>query len=377
MNLDEIFILPSGDDEETDFEKNLSGGMFLNIMENLVFKLKPELAELAKKLPRNAKYLSPEIQNELIDIMAQMVRDVHTSKIKAAEFFTIMVDGTTDKSQEEIQALVVRYLDAVTQEIEERALNVDGTQRSAKDIFEFVRETLVDDCGIGFDGLVSQAYDGASVMSGDKGGLQALVNKHCNRTVPYIHCFCHRLHLVVIDVMKNIDEINEYFSTITGLYNFFKLGAVKEQYGGESLKRLLDTRWSGHHESCKKVNENYSEVQQTLSSASRNPKLDSTEKATALGLRLQTLSDDFLFLGHFVQDVLQKCDIANKCLQSSKENLATAMLTISSVRESLEQKRTEYTDKRIVEIIEKKRETGNFDYIHIIAFEIVLHEIVK
>ena len=68
-----------------------------------------------------------------------------------------------------------------------------------------------------------------------------MVNKHCNRTVPYIHCFCHRLHLVVIDVMKNIDEINEYFSTITGLYNFFKLGAVKEQYGGESLKRLLDT----------------------------------------------------------------------------------------------------------------------------------------
>ena len=125
------------------------------------------------------------------------------------------------------------------------------------------------------------------------------------------------------------------------------------------------------------MNENYSEVQQTLSSASRNPKLDSTEKATALGLRLQTLSDDFLFLGHFVQDVLQKCDIANKCLQSSKENLATAMLTISSLRESLEQKRTEYTDKRIVEIIEKKRETGNFDYIHIIAFEIVLHEIVK
>ena len=84
--------------------------------------------------------------------MAQMVRDVHTSKIKAAEFFTIMVDGTTDKSQEEIQALVVRYLDAVTQEIEERALNVDGTERSAKDIFEFVRKTLVDDCGIGFDG---------------------------------------------------------------------------------------------------------------------------------------------------------------------------------------------------------------------------------
>jgi hypothetical protein len=341
-----------------EFEHGLGGGLFLNIMENLVFKLRPELKDLAKTLPRNAKYLSPDIQNEIVDILAQMVRDAHTAKIKEAEFFTIMVDGTTDKSNEEIQALVVRYLDAVTQEIEERALNVDGTGRSAKEIFEFVRKTLEDDCGIGFDGLVSQAYDGASVMSGDKGGLQALVNDYCNRTISYIHCFCHRLHLVVVDVMKNIDEINEYFSTVTGLYTFFKLSAVKEQYGGQTLKRLLDTRWSGHHEACKAVNENLKDVLQTLSLASRNSKLDSTEKATALGLRLQTLSDNFLFLGHFVQDVLLKCDIANKSLQSSKENLATAMLSISSIRENLKEKREEYTDKRIVQVIEQKREEG-------------------
>ena len=120
-----------GDDEQLDFEHGLAGGLFLNIMENLVFKLRPELLDLAKNLPRNAKYLSPEVQNEIVDILAQMVRDAHTAKIKEAEFFTIMVDGTTDKSNEEIQAFVVRYLDAVTQEIEERALNVDGTGRSA------------------------------------------------------------------------------------------------------------------------------------------------------------------------------------------------------------------------------------------------------
>ena len=171
-----------------------SSRWFVFLHHGLVFNLRSELSGFAKKLPKNAKYLSPDIQNEIVDIMAQMVRDAHTAKIKEAEYFTIMVDGTTDKSSEEIQALVVRYLDAVTQEIEERALNVDGTGRSAKEIFDFVRKTLEDDCGIGFDGLVSQAYDGASVMSGDKGGLQALVNDYCNRTIPYIHCFCHRLH---------------------------------------------------------------------------------------------------------------------------------------------------------------------------------------
>ena len=193
--------------------------MFLNTLENLVFEVKPELAEIAKKLPRNAKYLSSDIQNEFIEIMTQMVRDVHAANIKAAEFYTIMVDGTTDKSREEVQGLVVRYLDLATEKIEEHALNVDGSGRSATDIFDFVKNTL-DECNIGFDGLVSQAYDGASVMSGDKGGLQALVNHHCCRTVPYIHCCCHRLHLVVEDVMKNITELNEYFGTVSGKFVF-------------------------------------------------------------------------------------------------------------------------------------------------------------
>ena len=159
--------------------------MFLNTIENLVFELK-ELSEIAKKLPRNAKYLSADIHNELIEIMSQMVRDIHATNIKAAEFYTIMVDGTTDKSREEVQGLVLQYLDLVTEQIEEDALNVDGSGRLATDIFDFVKNTL-DECRIGFDGLVSQAYDGASVMSGDKGGLQALVNRHCGRTVPYIH----------------------------------------------------------------------------------------------------------------------------------------------------------------------------------------------
>ena len=105
----------------------------------------------------------------------------------------------------------------MTEQIEEHALNVDGSGRSATDIFDFVKNTL-DECRIGFDGLVSQAYDGASVMSGDKGGLQALVNRHSGRTVPYIRCCCHRLHLVVEDVMKNITELN--FGSVSGKFFF-------------------------------------------------------------------------------------------------------------------------------------------------------------
>ena len=335
-----------GDEESLDFEEGLSGGLFLDTLENLVFALNPEIASLAKQMPKNAKYISADVQNEFVEVMAQMVRDVHAARIKLAELYTIMVDGTTDKSNEEVQGLVTRYFCLETYQIEERALNVDGSGRSAKEIFDFVKKTL-DACEISFDGLVSQSYDGASVMKGDKGGLQALINIHCGRIIAYIHCYCHRLHLVVVDVMKNIVELDEYFGTVSGLYKFFKLAGVKEQYEGGSLKRLIDTRWSGHFASCKAINDNYGDIVQTLMSATTLKKLDATQRATAAGLWSQAIADEFIFLGDFVQDVLKDCDLA-----------MSAIASITMVRDSLKEKREEYTDEKINDMSKKKKKHG-------------------
>ena len=125
------------------------------------------------------------------------------------------------------------------------------------------------------------------------------------------------------------------------------------------MKRLIDTRWSGHLASCKAISENHSEIVKSLTSASQNRKLDSTERATAVGFRIQTVSDEFLFLGEFVRDVLLECEIANKTLQSSKENFVSAMSSISCIRESLKKKRTDYSDEKIVKVIEEKKQ-GKF-----------------
>ena len=51
-----------GDDECLDLDKELSGGLFLNTLQNLVFEIQPDTARLAKKMPKNAKYLSSDIQ---------------------------------------------------------------------------------------------------------------------------------------------------------------------------------------------------------------------------------------------------------------------------------------------------------------------------
>ena len=175
-----------GDNEDLNLEGWVSGGLFLNTLQLLVFQLQPELANIFKTLPRNAKYLTSDIQNEFIEILANMVQEKHAATIRKGELYTIMADGTTDKNNEEIQGIVIRFFNSDLGKIEERTLNVSKSGRSAKEIFEFLHSTL-EKTNISFVVMVWQAFDGASLMSGARGGLQALVSCFCGRSVIYIH----------------------------------------------------------------------------------------------------------------------------------------------------------------------------------------------
>ena len=55
-------------------------------------------------------------------------------------------------------------------------------------------------------------------MSGEYNGLQALIIEFCNRFILYVHCFLHKICLVVVQVMDSIDEIKEYgFGILRGV----------------------------------------------------------------------------------------------------------------------------------------------------------------
>ncbi|XP_028410822.1 zinc finger protein 862-like [Dendronephthya gigantea] len=258
--------LPFRGTNESDIDKG--DGLFLRAFSQLLFPLEEKWKKIHKNLPKNAKYTSPDIQNEVIEVLASLVKKKIADDVRKAELFTIMADGTTDKNRKEIQGLVCRYLSSVGK-VEEHCLNVKGIDdRSAKGIFNFIKETLAQ-FEISVDGLVSQSFDGASVMSGDYNGLQKLVSDFCDRYILYVHCFLHKIHLVVTFVTENLDEIKEYYGTIMALYNFFKKSAVLESYEGTALKRLIETRWSGHYESTSHVNNNYGDLIQALLVASK------------------------------------------------------------------------------------------------------------
>ena len=85
-----------GNEENTNFNAQASGGLYLNTFTDLLFAQDPNLEEIAKQLPKNAKYTSPQLQNEVIETLSQIVSETVANECKKAKLFTFMMDGTSD-----------------------------------------------------------------------------------------------------------------------------------------------------------------------------------------------------------------------------------------------------------------------------------------
>ena len=99
-------------------------------------------------------------------------------------------------------------------------------------------------------------------MSGVNRGVQELVRKELARQSVYIHCYNHRLNLVIVDSVKCVQLADSFFSFEQEIYKFMSshtaneiyLANQKERLPGKqlrSLKSLSDTRWSCQYASCK------------------------------------------------------------------------------------------------------------------------------
>ena len=70
----------------------------------------------------NALYTSKTIQNELIDVCGHIIRTSILTKVRAAHFFSVMVDEATDAANDEQFALCVHYVDPEVLTIQVRFL---------------------------------------------------------------------------------------------------------------------------------------------------------------------------------------------------------------------------------------------------------------
>ena len=121
---------------------------------------------------RNATYTSANIRNELLKVMGSIVRNQICADVKKAALCSILADETKDCSKCEQMAIVLRFVDVETGTIFEHFLTyVEVVSLDAQGLSTYILDTRRH-FGLDPTCIVSQGYDGASVMSGKCSGVQ-------------------------------------------------------------------------------------------------------------------------------------------------------------------------------------------------------------
>ena len=190
-----------------------------------------------------------------------MVRNTICNGVRESGFFSLLVDETKDRSKHEQMSIVLRYVDnaAVIHDVDNATVihehfltYVEAASLTADKLTEYI-VIILTNFRLDPQCMVSQGYDGASVMSGQCSGVQKRIRELAPHAI-YIHCYVHTLNLVLVDSVKMVPYATEFFALLESLDVFIsttKAHAIFMQKQSEmhadkqplQLQKLSDTRW--------------------------------------------------------------------------------------------------------------------------------------
>ena len=231
-----------------------------------------------------------------------------------------MIDETTDASNTE-QVVLVLVDDNLA--VHEEFIGLyQSDSIDAKSLVAIIRDTLL--CmNFKIENCRGQCYDGASSMSGAKGGVAKLINDDEPRAV-YTHCYGHALNLSVGDTVKQCRVMRFALGTVYEISKLIKKSPKKDT-SFQKLKQELapdtpgfrvicPTRWTVRAASLQSVLDNY-EVLLGVWTEAQEGHLDSEIRARVIGVEAQMLTFDFLFGVSLGSLIVRHSDNLSKSLQ--------------------------------------------------------------
>ena len=177
-------------------ESETNPGNFLSLLRIFAENDDVLRAHLQKPKAKNATYLSPSSQNDIIEVIGfDYIRAKIIAEIKQAPYFSIIADEVTSHNTEYL-SLCLRYVDARCEIQENFMAFVELPRIRASDVSKAILDTL-DKLKLSVSDLRGQCYDGASNMSGQKSGVQKQIRDLQSKAV-YTHCAGHSLNLVIV-----------------------------------------------------------------------------------------------------------------------------------------------------------------------------------
>lgn len=183
------------------------------------------LAEHLAKSPRNKRYTSKTIQNQLVEVIGDSIRNDIIAEVKEAKFYSVIADEVTDTANKEELSLSLRFVfDGRVKEVFVDFVEVERItgQVLAQAILQWLSTH-----GLSRADIRGQCYDGASNMSGAVSGCKSIVQQEAPVAL-YFHCAAHRLNLAVVSACS-IQSFKNAESYVGGIARFFNYSAKRQR----------------------------------------------------------------------------------------------------------------------------------------------------
>ena len=184
--------------------------------------------------------------------MADVILSEIQKEVSNSKDYPIIADGTKNSSKKEQISLALRYVhnNKIHEEFIGFSYAVDRCRTVEKN------DVNIRDC-------IEQANDGASVISGHLSGVQMRIREHVDWGT-CVHCYDHRLNLVVVDSCKAVKFAADFFALLQRMYIFVSgsyvhpkwLELQKQMHRKETtieIKSFFQTRWSDQINACHTV----------------------------------------------------------------------------------------------------------------------------
>ena len=288
------------------------------------------------------KYTSPDIQNEMLDVMALKVLRTIVSNIQAAPFFSIMVDETTDIANKEQLVVCLRWVDDSFESHEDFIGLHEIESTSAATIVHAIHDTMIR-LNLSFTKVRGQCYDGAACMSGHREGVATQICEEEPRAI-YTHCYGHSLNLAVSDTVRQCTVIGKAFDIVYEITKLIKksprrqaaLEKLKQEVGSESpgVRILCPTRWTVCADTLHRILTNY-DFLQTLWEESLESVKEPEMRSRITGVSVCMKSFDFFFGVAIGEMLLRHSDNLSRTLQlsniSAAEGQSVAKLSLQTL----------------------------------------------
>ncbi|XP_032997999.1 zinc finger protein 862-like [Lacerta agilis] len=332
----------------SNLEKLFNTAYFI-VKENYSFDDFPALCALQKKngLIVGETYRNDKAAKQFAHYIAESLRLELKYKLSKANFFGILADGSTDRSNAACEIVYFYYINKAEVKCSYGALR-ECPGENAVDVKSTIESVLDEYVPDWKSKLTAISFNGASVDTGGASGVAKLFQDSCPGLVA-VHCVAHQLELAIGDALKSVKFAGLAEDVVKGIYTFYhgnpkrtkELKEIGEVLNEKVLRHMGITgiRWLQSKNSAVKALANNLPVvvvhlQQIVSGSSTKP--DRKVEAKLKGYLKRLKSERFVRFLFFMDDVTHTLTRLSEVFRRKCVSVSDVKTSLTATKERLQ-----------------------------------------